>query len=96
MEMSFLGRQKYAAGQPADIHGAIVQAGLFRGADQIFLNYISILSAGVCQADNKTFRAKEKWISRLTVRQKRGKMRVSKKQLSDRIRQAICLRETHG
>ena len=83
-QMSFLGRQKYAAGQPADIHGAIVQAGLFRGADQAFLNYISILSAGVCQADNKTFRAKEKWICRLTVRQKRGKMRVSKKQLSDR------------
>ena len=96
MEMSFLGRQKYAAGQPADIHGAIVQAGLFRGADQVFLNYISILSAGVCQADNKTFRAKEKWICRLTVWWKRGKMRVLKKQLSDRSRQAICLRETNG
>ena len=96
MEMSFLGRQKYAAGQPADIPGPIVQAGLLRGVDQVFLNYISILSASVCQADNKTFRAKEKRICRLTVRQKRGKMRVSKKQLSDRIRQAICLRETHG
>ena len=96
MEMSFLGRQKYAAGQPADIPGPIMQTGLFRGAAQVFLNYISILSAGVCQADNKTFRAKEKRICRLTVRQKRGKMRVSKKQLSDRIRQAICLRETHG
>ena len=78
-----------------DIPGPIMQTDLLRGVIQVFLNYISILSAGVCQADNKTFRVKEKWICRLTVWWKRGKMRVLKKQLSDRSRQAICLRETN-
>lgn len=94
--MSFLGRQKYAAGQPADIPGPIVQTGLFRGVIQVSLNYISILSAGVCQADNKTFRAKGKMDLSVDSPAETWENEGIKKQLSDRSRQAICLRETHG